>query len=201
MVVRYDAKNARVKVTLPRYVSLKAGLEFAASREAWIAAQMEKKRGVTLENGAVIPLFGEEMQLVHVGGRGMVTCEKKVLRITGDIAFLERRTRDYIKKEMHTICRQRATFHAEKIGVKVAGITLRDTSSRWGSCSTSGDISLCWRLAFMPFAVMDYVIAHEVAHIRHHNHSAAFWQVVESLCPEFEQWEGWLKRYGDGVMG
>lgn len=194
MIVRYDAKHACVKVTLPRYVSLAKGLAFAQSKEAWIAAQVGKQRGLTLENGAIISLFGEEISLVHIGGRGVVSRVGNSLNISGDIEFLERRVRDFIHKEMQTISESRATFHAQKIGVKYKAIRLRDTTSRWGSCSISGHISLCWRLAFAPMEVLDYVIAHEIAHLKYHNHSKDFWNIVTELCPQWQQQEYWLKK-------
>ena len=199
MVVRYDAKKACVKVTLPRYVSLAKGVAFAQSKEAWIAAQIGQQRGIILEDGANISLFGEPITLLHIGGRGVVARAGNILHVTGDAQFFVRRVRDYIKKEMQTLCEERGAHHAQIIGVQVSSITLRDTTSRWGSCSVSGNISLCWRLAFAPREVLDYVIAHEVAHLKHHNHSDRFWQVVAQLCPTFEAHEVWLKHYGKTI--
>lgn len=199
-VVRYDAKNQCVKVTCPRYAPLKAALAFAASKEAWLALQIEKTPAIRLIDGAEISLFGDQVVLQHIGGRGLVAREGNALKVTGDIDFFARRVRDYIRKEMIHHAHAMAARHAEKIGVDIASITLRDTTSRWGSCSNKGALSLCVRLAFAPLAVLDYVIAHEVAHIKHLNHSERFWQVVAHLCPEFEQHERWLARHGQQLQ-
>lgn len=201
LVVRYDARGECVKLTLPRYVSLKSAVEFAESKAGWIEAQMHKHIRTVFENGADIPLFGETMKLVHIGGRGVVRCEENTLYISGNSEFLERRVRDYIKQETKKIIITRAEHYAEAAGVTFRGVSLRDSSSRWGSCSAKGALSFCWRLAFAPLSVLDYVVCHEVAHLRHHNHSAAYWKLVEQLCPNYATHERWLKNHGQSVWG
>ncbi|MDX2074137.1 MAG: M48 family metallopeptidase, partial [Alphaproteobacteria bacterium] len=119
--------------------------------------------------------------------------------IPGEKEFSARRVEDFIKRETKKILALRAGYYAAQLGVSFRSIALRESSSRWGSCSAGGGLSFCWRLAFAPFAVMDYVVAHEVAHLRHHHHGTAFWQAVETLYPGYEKQENWLKRHGQSV--
>jgi len=86
------------------------------------------------------------------------------------------------------------------LGVTPARLTLRDTASRWGSCSAARVISLSWRLIFAPDFVRDYVVAHEVAHLKEMNHGPRFWALVRSLDPDFEQAQEWLRLHGRSLQ-
>ncbi len=194
MVLRYDTKNNCVKLTLPGYVSSAKGIEFAASKEGWLAKQIQENPADTLADGKIISLLGESVTIRHQGGRGTTYISGNELIIPGDAQFIARRIREFISKEMLPLCRKLGKIHAEKIGVRISALTLRDNRSRWGSCSIGGKISICWRLAFAPIAALDYVICHEVAHLKHHNHSKDFWKTVELLCPEYKKWEIWLRK-------
>lgn len=196
LILRWDAKQQVVKLTLPRSVSVAQGLEFAESRRNWIMQQMQASESVKFEEGASLPLWGEEYLLCHLGGRGVTVIDHHKILVTGDEAFFARRVRDFIKAETQVRMSALAKDAAAKLGVKLGKITLRETSSRWGSCTSKGDISLCWRLAFAPRAVMDYVVYHEVAHILHHNHGKAYWQTVKFLCADYEVHEKWLDKHG-----
>jgi len=199
IVVRYDASTGSVRVTSPRYVSIKKASEFAHLRIGWIEKQMEKIQRVLLEDGSIIPLWGKEVRLVHIGGRGITQQVEDALHITGDIGSFRRRLKDHITKEMKRRTAERAQYYAEKLGVKAGNIRIMDMRSRWGSCTSKGDLSFALRLAFAPMEVLDYVVCHEVCHIKHLNHSARFWQLVESLCPAYEQHEAWLTRHGHSL--
>ena len=89
--------------------------------------------------------------------------------------------------------------HADALRVRPTKITLRDTRSRWGSCSSTGGLNFSWRLILAPTYVLDYLAAHEVAHLREMNHSPRFWKLVEKLCPRTAEAELWLKRHGPGL--
>jgi len=90
----------------------------------------------------------------------------------------------------------RAEAYARQVERKLGRITLRDTRSRWGSCAANGNLSFSWRLVLAPVEVLDYVVAHEVAHLVHHNHSPAYWAVVRELVPEADGLRRWLKTNG-----
>jgi predicted metal-dependent hydrolase len=199
LILRYDAKKQLVKLTLPRGVSLAQGMAFAQSKTDWLAAQLKQDEAVMFVHGAVLPLWGNDYRLSYIGGRGFVQIEDGVILVSGDEAFFARRVRDFIKQETLKKMSAIAHEHAAKLGVKARKITLRETTSRWGSCSAKGEISLCWRLAFAPYAVMHYVVCHEVAHLLHHNHSKAFWDALEHICPQFAPHEKWLTKHGSSL--
>jgi len=122
--------------------------------------------------------------------------EKTILKIHGAEEFLERRVRVFLHKKCKIEIENYAREFCTALNIKHGKITLRDTSSRWGSCSANGNLSFSWRLIFAPRAVLEYVVAHEVAHIVQHNHSPAFWAVVAHICPNWQQQRDWLKKHG-----
>ena len=92
-----------------------------------------------------------------------------------------------------------ARRHSRAVGREFRQLTLKDTRSRWGSCSAEGNLMFSWRLILAPPSVLDYVVAHEVAHLRHMDHSRAFWNVVRKVCPEYQAPRNWLRREGAGL--
>ena len=106
------------------------------------------------------------------------------------------RDADDLKKEARLELDRLVAVHAGRVGKRVKSLTLRDTRSRWGSCSADGALSFSWRIAMAPPRVIDYLAAHEVAHLREMNHSPAFWTLCEQLCPGMEDAKRWLKRNG-----
>ncbi len=123
-----------------------------------------------------------------------------MLWVRGEPAFTPRRVQDFLIREARRDITVAVVRHAARIDVKVRKITLRDTSSRWGSCSASGGLNFCWRLIMAPPFVLDYLAAHEVAHLVHMNHSDAFWAVVGRLSPDVDAAEAWLKAHGPGLL-
>jgi len=90
-------------------------------------------------------------------------------------------------------------LHAKTVGKPVKSMTLKDTRSRWGSCSWDGKLSFSWRIVMAPPIVIDYLAAHEVAHLREMNHGPAFWALCRKLCPEMDEAKAWLKRHGSAL--
>ena len=123
-----------------------------------------------------------------------------MLWVRGEPAFTPRRVQDFLICEARRDITAAVARHAARIDVKVRKITLRDTSSRWGSCSASGGLNFCWRLILAPPFVLDYLAAHEVAHLMHMNHSGAFWAVVGRSSPDVDAAEAWLKTNGPGLL-
>ena len=113
---------------------------------------------------------------------------------------MPRRVRDFLVKEAGRDIEAAVASHAKKLGAAPRKITLRDTTSRWGSCSSSGTLSFSWRLIMAPRFVLDYLAAHEAAHLLHMNHSAAFWAAVGRLTADTERAEAWLKAHGSGLL-
>ncbi|MNL31958.1 hypothetical protein D3C87_1537770 [compost metagenome] len=124
----------------------------------------------------------------------------RVLLVPGEPAHQPRRLYDWLKSEALADLEDQSELHARRLGVAVKAITLRSQSSRWGSCSSSGNINYNWRLILAPPHVLDYVAAHEVAHLVEMNHSAAFWATVERTLPDMARGRAWLKAHGRDLM-
>lgn len=198
MIVRYQPLQKSVSLTLPHAVSIKQGLHFVSEKREWILKQFENYSGQTLfADGQIIPILGKEILLKHVGGRGSVSEGENILYIHGDAEFIARRMRGYLAQKAKAEIVLLAKDFSEKLNVKIKKISLRDTSSHWGSCSYGGNLSFSWRLIFAPYEVLRYVVAHEVCHIKEHNHSAEFWDLVEAIYPEYKTAKNWLKTNGN----
>lgn len=197
ITLRYQSKGHYVSVTLPRYASLKQGLRFAEEKKQWLALQIEKPRTrIAFTDGAVLPILGKEYRVVHAGGRGVTQYRDETVVVYGAVDFLARRLQDFLIAQARQTISELAQEKAALLGVSFRKITLRDTHSLWGRCTHDGHLLFSWRLVLAPYEVLDYVVAHEVAHLVHLNHSAAFWKKVAELCPDWQQHERWLKIHG-----
>lgn len=199
-----------VVITMPAHGSRDEALRFAQRKRDWVRAALARlPRNIAFEDGAVIPFKGVPHLVEHRGqARGTVWIEPgdtapllpedayPRLCVSGRYLHLRRRLRDYLENEAKEALRPRVALHARALGVKVARIQVRDQKSRWGACSASGTLTFSWRLVLAPPFVIDYLAAHEVAHMREMNHSPAFWRLLHELCAETPRAEGWLKANG-----
>ena len=124
-----------------------------------------------------------------------------MIAVAGDAAHVSRRVKDFLRKLALEDIEKAVRRHTATLGISARKITIRDTTSRWGSCSSQRDLSFSWRLILAPSPVLDYLAAHEVAHLREMNHSHRFWALTHKLCPHTEEAEGWLKRHGASLHG
>ncbi len=186
-------------LTLPKRASLKDGLCFAQSREQWLLSQITRQGArIRFLDGALIPVFGNPHLIKKIDAqRGLARMEGGVIYVPGDKAGFERRIREVLKTALLHEVSYLTKEKSQRIGRHVRSITLKDTTSRWGSCSPGGDITFSWRMVFAPYAVLDYLVAHEVAHLQEMNHSEHFWTIVALLCPEYKRQRNWLKREGE----
>ncbi|MEM8540762.1 MAG: SprT family zinc-dependent metalloprotease, partial [Pseudomonadota bacterium] len=122
------------------------------------------------------------------------------LVVYGDERFVPRRIADFLKKEAKREIEALVAHHAGKVGRKAKSITFRDTTSRWGSCTSDGKLSFSWRIMMAPPQVINYLVAHEVAHLKEMNHSAKFWNLCKELCPDTDKCKSWLKRNGNKLQ-
>jgi hypothetical protein len=158
---------------------------------------------VVFAQGAVIPLRGREYAINITGGvRGAVRVAPPAgenpghIEVPGDLAHAARRLREWLKAECKQDLIAASSIHAKAMGVRFHKISVRDQSSRWGSCSASGQLSFSWRLILAPAFVLDYVAAHEVAHLAQMNHGPKFWALVARHCPDLEKARAWIRRHG-----
>jgi hypothetical protein len=198
LVLRLARDHSGVIVTLPPRVGRKEGLDFVKRSTQWIADRLAAepaKRSV--EAGATILLRGAQFRIVPAGSRrGAVRVEDDTLVIAGDAAHLERRLVDWLKVEARHDLIKASEAYAQAMDARFHRLVVRDQKSRWGSCSSDGTLSYSWRLVLAPPFVLDYVAAHEVAHLKHMNHGRQFWRLVLTHCPHAARAKTWLKQHG-----
>jgi len=201
MILRVDAKTGEAVVTLPPRSSRDMALEFVRDRAHWIAEQRSKSMPmVSFENDMRLPLLGIDHIVRHQPEqRTPVLCKDGEIWVGGKPEHLPRRLVDWLKKQARTEIECRVHRYADRLQRKHGRITIRDTRSRWGSCSSTGALNFSWRLILAPEWVLDYVVAHEVAHLVEHNHSAAFWAIVARLNDDAKAARKWLLQHGEGL--
>ncbi len=199
LIVKVHPSTGEVTVVAPSHRSLDRALDFARGETRWIARQLARvPETVSLGIGAIIPLRGCDcLVLKGEAGRGSVwQDEDGHIRVNGRNEHVPRRLLDFLKREARKTLEARAIAFAARLGTKPRRVAVRDTASRWGSCSQSRSISFSWRLILAPDPVLDYVVAHEVAHLIEMNHGARFWRLVRSLVADIDAPQDWLKRNG-----
>lgn len=202
LIVKVHPSTGEVAVVAPSSRSLAKAIDFARQEKAWIAERLAQlPPRMKIEPGATVPFRGRDHAVRHApGARGVVwldaETQRPIIRVAGGIEHAPRRLEDWLKREARKELIRRVDVFATALGVKPKQVKVRDTSSRWGSCSTTGTLSFSWRLILAPPFVLDYVAAHEVAHLREMNHSPRFWKLVHLLVGDPEKAQGWLYKHG-----
>ncbi len=200
--LRIRAASRDALLTMPERASMRAAREFAERHSAWIGARLARlPRPVAFEPGEVLPLRGVDHAIVHkAGARGVAWIGQgqggPLICVAGERPHVSRRVADFLKREARKDIETAVARYARTIGVKPKSLAVRDTVSRWGSCSSEGRLSFSWRLILAPPFVLDYLAAHEVTHMVHLNHSEKYWTLLGRICPETNRAEGWLKAHG-----
>ena len=198
LTLKIDEKERVPVLAVPRFCSRKQAINFVTEHTDWIVKALNKLPEIKYFGaGTSLSLFGQTVTIEHhPEARRGVWLEADKLCVSGENEFIHRRVKDYIKR-----CAQKEFYDysqklADKINCNLAGVSIKDTTSRWGSCSTLHHINYSWRIALAPKFVIDYLMAHEVSHLKHPDHSDEFWACVATLCPEWSNGRIWLKRYG-----
>jgi predicted metal-dependent hydrolase len=201
MSLRLDAQTDSLVLVLPRRTPVREGERFVHAHREWVRVRLARlPPRLPFAPGTTVPLLGEDHVIRHLPrARRGVWMEDGAICVSGDPEFLARRVQDFLKEEARREIVPRAQAKAERLDVAIRRVTLRDTRSRWGSCNSAGDLAFCWRLIFAPSWVLDYVVAHEVAHLKELNHSARFWRIVANLSPDAAPAKAWLKAHGTGL--
>lgn len=196
--LRVDPVGPRLILVLPWSAPVRRGLDFVAEKALWVQNRLARApEAIPFADGAEIPYLGTPHVIRHrPDARGGVWRAAGEIHVTGAVEHLPRRVTDWLKAEARRELGERTRDKAARLGVRVAGVSVRDTRSRWGSCSATGRINYSWRLVLAPEPVLDYVVAHEVAHMVEMNHSADFWAVVAQLTAQMEAGRRWLKHHG-----
>jgi predicted metal-dependent hydrolase len=206
-----EVSRARVLVRSPQFVALAELEAFVRSKSAWVqqklAEQVQQLQDFPerrYEDGASLPFLGSELRLiVRRHTRAQVMREGQAL-----LVFLSARSRldeaeqvrrlvvGWYQEQALALLGGKTERAAARLGKRCSGVTVRATKSKWGHCTTKGAIQYNWQILLAPEPIVDYLVAHEVSHLVHHNHSPAFWAVVASLCPDYRQRRAWLKAKG-----
>lgn len=201
--LRIVSATREVVLTMPLRGSIREAKAFAEKHGGWIAARLHRlPQAMPFADGVIVPLRGEPHRIAHrPGRRGTVWVEAgddgaMALCVAGAAPHVGRRITDFLKREARRDLERATIAAAQRLGVTFKRISVRDQTSRWGSCSTTGVISYSWRLILAPPFVLDYLAAHEVAHLVEMNHSNRFWKTVERICPDMHRAKTWLDANG-----
>ncbi len=220
--VRFAARDA--VLTMPARASLREAREFTERHAAWIAARLGRlPETIPFRDGAIVPLRGVDHAIVHrPAARGTVWIASRCaldpspqcagpgsgasagtavgagldLCVAGAPEHIHRRVVDFLKREARRDLEAAVERHTRSLGLPARSVGLRDTVSRWGSCSAAGSLNFSWRRVMAPPFVLDYLAAHEVAHLEYLDHSDRFWALARRLCAETDRAEGWLSTQG-----
>ncbi|WP_439139211.1 M48 family metallopeptidase [Roseicyclus sp.] len=197
--LRVSRADGRVSLSLPIWAPEGEALAFLRDREAWLRGHLANaapSRHARI--GAWVPICGTPREVIAAATRATRFRDGRIEVPDGP------RAGPRIRALLGALARERLTEaverHAAALGRKPQRITLRDPRSRWGSCSSKGDLMFSWRLIMAPPAVLDYVAAHEVAHLVEMNHSAAFWRVCARLRPDYDAHRAWLRQHGASLL-
>ena len=205
LTLRVSKTRRAVVVTVPSGCRIEEADRFLRTHIDWVRDRLGRVPSpVPLADGALIPLRDSLHRIRFIGP---VRCTSVVeietppqglprLNVAGRTEHAARRLKDWLIGEAHNDLDQRVAWHARKFGVRARHITLRDQTTRWGSCSATGLLSFSWRLILAPAYVLDYVAAHEVAHLVEMNHGPRFWKLVAAAVPRLEEAKHWLRNEG-----
>jgi predicted metal-dependent hydrolase len=195
--------TGEVTVTAPSQRRLPEAAEFARRRADWIAEKVgARPAGLPFSPGAVIPLRGEAVRLEAIPGRGAARLTDGAIRSGGEGETYARRVTALLRREALKDLTARTLAHAAALGVPPPRISLNDARGRWGSCTPArSTIRYSWRLVAAPPFVLDYLAAHEVAHLKEANHGPRFWALVERLYGDPRRAREWLKSQGPALHG
>jgi predicted metal-dependent hydrolase len=201
MALRVDHKTGDVVLVWPRRGSETAARRFVTQHRDWIENQRKEiKPQQVFAAGQKIFIFGVECEITPATGRGVTRIEDNKILVHGRAEHLPRRVKDFLKAEALRILKRLSDEKAAILDLKPVPIRVIDPKTRWGSCSADGRLMYSWRLILAPPEVLDYVVAHEVAHRIHMNHGRSFWKLCASLTKNAALSRRWLRNEGRGLM-
>ena len=206
LTLRIDAGGRGLRITVPPGLSKGEVDRFLDRHQGWLETRLAKLPDrPQVRPGNKLPLRGRAHLIVHEPGkRGTVsvgvTEGQPSLVVHGEEKHLPRRLADFLKREARKELGTLVEKHTKAVGRPAKAIRLKDTSSRWGSCTSDGTLSFSWRIMMAPPTVIDYLVAHEVAHLKEMNHGPKFWALCKELCPRTDEARAWLKRNGGALQ-
>ncbi|WP_299048590.1 SprT family zinc-dependent metalloprotease [uncultured Tateyamaria sp.] len=197
ITLRISSLDGRVTLTLPQHVPEREAIAFAREKEPWIRKHLAARvEDVAVRLGVRLPVEGRDREIVPGAGRA-VQVQGDRLAVPGAADAVPRRVQGFLKARARDVLASACDQYAARLGRNYAGLALRDTRSRWGSCSSAGRLMFSWRLILAPPEVLHYVAAHEVAHLAQMNHSPAFWAEVTRIHGPYDPQRRWLRTEGN----
>jgi predicted metal-dependent hydrolase len=200
--LRVSQASRQVVLTLPPRARIEHAIAFAREHGGWIASRVERlPERIPFMPGALVPVRGIAHRVMLAGtSRGLVSARDEAtgpaLIVPGAPDHVARRVEDHLRREARGDLEVAVRLYAGRLGRDPRRIVVKDTRSRWGSCSAAGVLSFSWRLILAPPLVLDYLAAHEVAHLEEMNHSRRYWRLLRDICPTTDEAERWLKAHG-----
>ena len=194
--LRVSSLDGRVTLTAPPHISHRKIERFVFEKEAWLRQNINQVPDlITVEIGGQIPVLGQAVQLIKCAD-SRIWQQGNDLYVPEHKSNIGARVLGHLKTVARDQLTKRSDFYAAELGQNYSKLSVRDTRSRWGSCSQDRALMFSWRLIMAPQEVLDYVVAHEVAHLEHMNHSERFWAVVEQLYGDYQPARLWLREKG-----
>jgi predicted metal-dependent hydrolase len=206
LTLRIEAGGRGLRVTVPPGLRMSEVDRFLDRHRDWLELKLARLPDrPQVRAGVKLPLRGTPHMILHMPGkRGTVAvaCEDgaPALHVHGEEAHLPRRLADFLKREAKRDIERLVERHTQAVGRRAKAIRYKDTSSRWGSCTADGTLSFSWRIMMAPPTVIDYLVAHEVAHLKEMNHGPDFWALCRELCPRTDEARAWLRRNGSALQ-
>jgi predicted metal-dependent hydrolase len=203
MVMRLSRDGKSFTMSVPLRQSRKRAIEFVEASQGWMKKALAKSGPAQdFADGVIFPLRGQDVTIKATGrARGVVIFDEdtSTLHVPGTPQHLQRRLVDWLKAQAGHDLSIASSRYASAMQARFKKIVVRDQKSRWGSCTSDGTLSYSWRLILAPTFVLDYVAAHEVAHLREMNHGPKFWRLVLTHCPESRAAKQWIKKNGQSL--
>ena len=199
--LRVSSISERVTLTVPINTKQEVLLRFLESKETWLKEKLLRisNKKVQVDIGSLIPIFGNKKHLEICSESRDVKIIGNSIRIPAIVSQPSLAVEKYLKELAKEEFTNAANYYCDKLGVSYSSIRVRDTRSRWGSCSSNSNLMFSWRLIMAPKNIMRYLVAHEVAHLKHFNHSKSFWNEVRSIFGPYENESKWLRTKGTNL--
>lgn len=203
IILKVDGLKNIIQITCPREHIKAEALAFAYEKRHWIEAQLDNAPAcLPFAADMRIPFEGEMVEIKYLANSTRAVkfdAQTREISVGGQPEFVNGRVTRWLRARAKEKLTGEVEQFCHELGVSQSKVTVRDTKSRWGSCSSQGALSFSWRLILAPPHVLTYVAAHEVAHLKHLDHSPAFWRVVDGLVDHRRQSENWLKKNGQSL--
>jgi len=200
--LKIDAKKHIPVVTLPRFCTANYAIDFIDRHKDWIEESLNKiPKKIEFKHGDKLSIMGQIYIVNHTpNAKAGVWLENGMINVSGGEEFLNSRLKNFVKKVAKNELSKLAREKAKVINCYVNKVCVKDTKTRWGSCSTKSNINFSWRIVLAPSIVIDYLISHEVCHLIHHNHSKEFWSELDNLAIDMKKGNSWLKENGNSLF-